>query len=70
MSVSVEEIRGLSVAERLELLDVIWDTLAEDPAAIPLTDTQKNELDRRLEEYRRNSHQGSSWDEVKARLRR
>ncbi|HXT13074.1 MAG TPA: hypothetical protein VN873_16050 [Candidatus Angelobacter sp.] len=30
---------------------------------------EKSLLDRELEDYRKNPHAGSSWDDVKARLR-
>lgn len=66
MSVSVEEIQELSVAERLQLLDTIWGTLA--PEDVPITEGQKRELDRRLEAHRRDPASGSIWHDVKSRL--
>ncbi len=38
----------MPASERLELLEVIWDSLAETPEAVPLTDEMRAELDRRL----------------------
>src|SRR5436309_7232262 len=38
----------LSVPERIELAEAIWDTVATDPEAFPLSEAHKAELDRRL----------------------
>lgn len=38
----------LSVEERLELVEDLWDSIAEEDAATSLTDAQRAELDRRL----------------------
>ena len=60
---------NLSVAERIQLVEDIWDTIAEVPGELPLSEAQKIELDRRLEAYHRNPDQGSPWAEVKERIR-
>ena len=57
----------LSVAERIQLVEDLWDSIAED-ADIPLTDAQKAELDRRLEDLERNPDAGEPWEAVRARL--
>jgi putative addiction module component (TIGR02574 family) len=59
----------LSVAERILLVEEIWDSITADPDAIPLTPAQQDELDRRIAEYEADPKAGSSWEEVKARLR-
>jgi putative addiction module component (TIGR02574 family) len=59
----------LSVAERILLVEEIWDSIATTPDEVPLTDAQKAELDRRLAAYEADPGAGSSWEEVKARLR-
>jgi putative addiction module component (TIGR02574 family) len=59
----------LSVAERILLVEEIWDSIARDAMEIPLTDSQRQDLERRLAAYEANPKAGSSWDEVKARLR-
>ena len=41
--------RNLSIPERIQLVEEIWDTIAEENEAFELTDAQKRELDRRLE---------------------
>ena len=51
----------LPIAERLALVEEIWDTIAVAPEALPL-------IDERLEACRRNPQAGSSWEEVYARI--
>ena len=70
MSTVHKEIRSLSVADRLQLLEEIWDSLAETPEAIPVTDAQRKELARRRRAHARNPSAAKSWTEVRARLSR
>ena len=63
-----KDILSLSIAERIELIGDIWDSVAEVPEVISLTDTQKAELDRRLDGYRENPTTGSPWSVVRERI--
>ena len=63
------DILSLSIAERIQLVEDIWDTIIELPEEVPLTDEQKIELDRRLEAYHQNPDEGSPWGEVRDRIR-
>lgn len=66
----VAEILALPVAERVRLVEAIWDSICAVPEALPLTEWQKEELDRRLAEFEANPDEGSTLEEVFARLRR
>jgi putative addiction module component (TIGR02574 family) len=55
---------SLPVAQRLELVAEIWDSIVDDQAQIALTDGKKDDLDRRLAAPDR----GASWKDVKSRL--
>jgi putative addiction module component (TIGR02574 family) len=66
----VAEILALPVAERMRLVEAIWDSISAVPEALPLTDWQKQELDRRLAELDADPDAGSSLEEVFARIRR
>ena len=61
-----EEAKKLSIAERLALVEAIWDSIAEENECFELTDEQRQELDRRLESFRANPSQGRTWEEIKA----
>jgi putative addiction module component (TIGR02574 family) len=54
----------LSVAERLQLIEQLWDSVADAPETLPLTDAQAEELDRRLEAYRHDGDPGRPWAQV------
>ncbi len=70
MSSVLKDVLSLSVADRLELLEEIWDSLAATPEAIPVTDAQRKELARRRRAHARNPSAAKSWDEVRAKLER
>ena len=56
--------KKLSIAERLQLVQDIWDSIADDTEALPLTDAQKAELDRRLEQHRSDPDSAIPWEQV------
>jgi putative addiction module component (TIGR02574 family) len=60
---------NLNVPERIQLVEDIWDTIAEVPEAVALTDEQKVDLDRRLDAYHQNPGEGSPWGMVWERIR-
>jgi putative addiction module component (TIGR02574 family) len=63
---------GRSAAERTLLAQDLWDSVINDPDGWTLGESQRAELDRRLEAYRKgqDSDRNSSWGAVKARIRR
>ena len=63
------DITNLSAEERLRLLEELWDSLSATPEAIPLTNAQREELDRRLDELDRDGPVGIPWQEVLRRIR-
>jgi putative addiction module component (TIGR02574 family) len=63
------DIATLSQEERLRLLEQPWDSLSSTPEAIPLTDAQREELDRRLDELDREGPTGIPADDVLNLLR-
>jgi putative addiction module component (TIGR02574 family) len=62
------EIAELSIAERIQLAEDLWDSILENSEELPLTDAQQQELDRRLEQYNQNPALGTDWNTVKSRL--
>ena len=63
------DIEKLTPAERLQLVEELWDSLCDKPEAVPLTDAQRAELDRRLDDLEREGPVGISWDEVVRQIR-
>jgi len=66
----MDEIRKLSLAERIQLVEDIWDSIAEESANRPLTAAQERDLDRRLADYEADPSKTRSWSEVRERLER
>jgi putative addiction module component (TIGR02574 family) len=69
VSVSREELRKLPLAERLELVEDLWNSIAGDSEQLALTQAQMDELDRRFADYEANPDAGVPWEEVRDRLR-
>ena len=73
MNQPVVDIGELSAAERLELLEKLWDSLDDASAELPLTDPQRAELDRRLDALETDVANGRvlgiPWTEVLEQLR-
>lgn len=65
--VNIKEILDLSDAEKLLLLEKIWDSMDHDQ--IVLTKEQENELDLRLTKLEKGDAKTYTWQEVKDRLR-
>ncbi len=68
-TITKAEILSLSVPERIQLAEDIWDTIAEVPEAISLSDGEKAELDRRLDAYHKDPTAGSPWEAVRRKIR-
>lgn len=65
---SIAELRGLSADEKLQLIDDLWDSIITNPDDLPVPESQKRELDARLQAYRADPKAGSSWEEVERRI--
>ena len=62
-----DDIRALSVEERLQLIEELWDSLVEaDAEALPVPDWPRQVVDERLAAYERDPVAGRPWDEVKS----
>ena len=62
------ELLELPVEDRIRLVELIWDSIAEVPEAIPVSDELKAELNRRLAEFESDPQAGSPWEEVRKRI--
>ena len=69
MDRNTPSIFDLSPAEKLQLVEDLWDDLAATPGSIPVHDWQIEELERRRTNLAKHPASGLSWDEVKRRVR-
>ena len=62
------DIFRLSIPERIQLAEDLWDSIAADQHTVPLTEDQQFVLNERLADYAQNPDEGDSWDAVRKRL--
>lgn len=68
-TIDMDAIRKLTPAQRIALIEQIWDTLAEENAEMPVSETAKAEMERRAQELRDNPESGIGHEEVVQWLR-
>jgi putative addiction module component (TIGR02574 family) len=68
MSASIQSlgIDRLPIDERLTLVEDLWDSIAADSAALPLTEAQRLELQKRIDEDDAHPNDIIPWEQVKA----
>ncbi len=59
---------SLSAAEKVELLDTVWESPEANAASLP--DAQQSELDYRIARHEQNPSDVIAWEQVGAGLRR
>ena len=70
MSTVLKRALSLNVADRLQLIEELWDSLAVTPEAILVPDAQRKELARRSRKHARNPSAAKPWEEVLGKLER
>jgi len=63
-------LRDLPVEQRIRLVEELWDSIAADQQAIPITDEQRAELNRRLDAYEADGDPGRAAELVLADIRK
>lgn len=63
-------LKNLPLEERLHLVEDLWDSIAAEAEALPLTDAQRKELDRRLDALEADRNPGRPASDAVAELRR
>ncbi len=69
MNAEFTKVFELTLSEKLQLVEDLWDSIALVPEQIPVLDWQKEELAKRKAAYLQNSDSGSSWEAAKQRIR-
>jgi putative addiction module component (TIGR02574 family) len=69
MSSDLTQFDGLSLPQKLQLVEDLWDHIADQPVSIPVPEWHKEELDRREQSDRANPVSGIPWEEVMRQIR-
>jgi len=67
--VPIDHILELPTAERVAIVQEIWESMLEHPEHVEITAAQREELERRWTDLQQNPDEGESWDDVKKSLR-
>jgi putative addiction module component (TIGR02574 family) len=65
---SAADVLELPLEERLQLVEDIWNSIADAPEALQLSNKDKRLIDERLRSRQSNPKAGSPWAEVYARI--
>ena len=69
MNTAALNYRSLPLSERIELVEDIWDSIAEETeVSVPLSAAQRAELHRRLAAHQADPDSSLSWEQVRASL--
>ncbi|OBQ14656.1 MAG: hypothetical protein AN482_00880 [Anabaena sp. LE011-02] len=69
ISATLNEIKALSIADRIRIVQDILESIAAEQAYPDLTTAQKRELDRRITDYEANPDDVMTWQEIKASIK-
>ena len=64
----LDQISKLPLAERIELVEDVWDSIAAEAEELPVPESHREELARRREAHREQPDRTRSWEEVRRRL--
>lgn len=66
--IKVTDALSLSIPERIQLVQDIWDTIAAETDSVELTEDEKKIIEERLDAYHKNPEVGSPWEGVLKRI--
>lgn len=61
----IETFRKLSQSEKIRLVQDLWDEIAAEAAQLPLTESQRRLLDKRIQQHEQNPAAVETWKKVK-----
>lgn len=70
ITTTLNQITSLSIVDRIQLVQAIWDSIAAEQTYLDLTDAEKQELDHRITAYDTNPDDVMTWEEIKASIKR
>ena len=66
----MNEITSLSIEDRIFLVQVVWNSIEMEQVYPDLTETQKREINRRIDEDESNLDNILTWEELKTSIRK
>lgn len=66
--IKTADILAMSIEQRLELIERVWDTLADTPEKVPVPAWHLEAIDKALDAHERDPDAGTSWEEVVQRI--
>ena len=63
------KLKSLPISEKIQLVEDLWDSIALEKDAIPLTPDQKSELDKRLDSFKIDQNLGRPLSDAMAEIR-
>ncbi len=69
MPTEFSELFKLGRAERIQLVEDLWDSIAQEEGDLAVPDWKRDELRRRKERFLKHPSSGRTWDQVKQRAR-
>ncbi len=70
MKPDLDAIRAMSVADRLALVEEIWNSISDDPTGVPVSEAQLEEARRRVGAHESDPSTAIPWDRAERDLRR
>ncbi|MFM6395934.1 MAG: addiction module protein [Planktothrix sp.] len=70
LTATLNQITSLSIVDRIQLVQAIWDSIAAEQTYLDLTDVEKQELDHRITAYESNPDDIMTWEDIKASIKR
>ena len=67
-TLSASDIAEMPLQQRIQLVEDLWDSIAEAPEAVEIPPWHRQELEKRLEAYHADPSEGSPWADVKRRI--
>ena len=68
ITATLNEIIALSIEDRVSLVQAIWNSIAAEQVYPELRETQKCELDDRIDDYELNPENVLTWEEVRGSI--
>ncbi|MBI9082484.1 MAG: addiction module protein [Desulfobacterales bacterium] len=66
----IGSLRELPISEKIQLVEDLWDSIAHEQEALAMSDEQRAELDRRLDDYEGDGIIGRSAEDVMTDIRK